>query len=258
MDKVLVVLTAVLRMLPELQTLDAALIKVFTVKQQAVAKAYTTYSVKASRTNLNTFMKAVTAWQATKLTGPKQATDEHILLLRGMLWGLKPALMEHGKVQASKKAEADAEFQHVLTNAAKIAGGLEAGRSWKADLTPDLSLQDVLDHAALEKPNGLLHGPGQQNSALKVEIEKASAQHKMECTKYSITELNQDLYKEAQRLIDLSQATVLESQLVRCFNKPLAEQTKGVEKYLLLYAHVAHGNILTQIWTNAQQIMKGR
>ncbi len=58
-------------------------------------------------------------------------------------------------------------------------------------------------------------------------------------------------------VVALSQATVLESQLIRSMKKPLDQQGKAVTKYMTLYAHVPRVQVITQIWDRAQQILHG-
>jgi hypothetical protein len=76
------------------------------------------------------------------------------------------------------------------------------------------------------------------------------------CTKWGISEPNKALLDECARWSDLSQATVLESQLCHCLKKDKALQAEAFETYLALYACVKKSCVHPLLWEAAQQGLK--
>ena len=67
-----------------------------------------------------------------------------------------------------------------------------------------------------------------------------------------------ELLKLSVELAPKSQATYLESQLCRAFKKEGEAAVKAaVVKYLGSYAHVPELHVLPQLWSKAQQVLKG-
>ncbi len=65
-----------------------------------------------------------------------------------------------------------------------------------------------------------------------------------------------ELVKMAEDLVELSQATAFESQLARCLRKVPQLQFEAIEKYIGLYAKVSSERVLSQLWLEAQMILK--
>ena len=57
----------------------------------------------------------------------------------------------------------------------------------------------------------------------------------------------------ADATIDLSQITLLESQLVRSLGKPKDAVGSSCDKYLKLYATVKPSDVHTRLWEEAQK-----
>jgi hypothetical protein len=256
--KLVVLLSGVCRHVPDVkQFICSDMVKSLTEKQIAVSTAYELYITKKGKSNLVVFNKAVLQFSAFRLKVPEQSivqTD----LLRQILIGLQPALLEHRDLQNSKAKASEEELKHVFEEASKVAGGLKNGVLWKAPILDTWSIEQVLDHAALEKPHGLLHGPGSRVSAVKTEIDVALNAYKVECTKWGIDKFDETLLAEATRLTLLSQVTSYESQLARSLMKPLNEQFDSISKYRGLYAHVPPREILPQLLKKSTEIFAGR
>ncbi len=255
-DTLITILDSVSRLVPtNSKIVDILLVRSLVVKQQMLAAAYELYEPRKTKSNAAKLNNAVLAYFGVRLKLDRQSS-EHKQFFKDCMEGIAPALSSHKALQEEKGKEAESELNQILNTADVSAGGLRDGTVWKAMVTAEMTLQQVLDLAS--EPNGLLLGPFKVVQGLKVHLSSAEMSYKAELSKWGITVYNEPLLAEVVRLSALSQACAFETQLARVFKKPLAEQPAGVVKYMGLYAGVPPADVLPQFWERAQQIVKGQ
>jgi hypothetical protein len=251
-----ILLDSVCRLLPgNTMNVDIALVRILVTKQQTLSAAFELFEPRKTKSNAVKLNTAVSGYLSVKLKVDKQST-EHKQLFRDCMEGITPAMKAHKLGQSEMKTEAEAELNHHLNNARGVAGGLRDGTSWKANVKPDMTVQQILDLCS--EPGQLLSGPFKQASGVKAQLLSAVMIYKGELSKWGITDYAEHLEQEATHLQNLSQCSAFETQLVRVFKKPLAEQTASVEKYLTLYAAVSPRDVCIQLWDHAQKLLKGQ
>jgi hypothetical protein len=82
-------------------------------------------------------------------------------------------MVDHVALQDTKHAEALTELKMHMNEAKPIAYGLRGSTSWKASITPEWSLQRVLEHAMTPK-TGLTAGPGLRVAGIKETLDEVS------------------------------------------------------------------------------------
>ena len=253
-DDVILLTDAISRQIPGSKVFDCQLVRNMATKCVAAATAFESYMAKKTKPNTLAFNKAVITFLHVNLKVDQQA-DCYLSLLRACLLGLAPVIMEHRAVQTEKHKDAEAELNHAVCEAQKIAGGLRLAVSWKSKITPVMTVADIIDIASADE--GLLSGPGSKIAQLKGDLAKSISAYKVECARYGVTDLKTNLIEVAEKLGELSQVTAFESQLCRCLKKPEVEQQASILKYLGLYAHVVFSDVQPLLYKRAQTVVKG-
>ena len=86
---------------------------------------------------------------------------------------------------------------------------------------------------------------------------QAIKSYKAELAKYGMVDkADEELLKAAQKVIDDSQLTTLESHLCRSLRKPEGERAGSCQKYLGLFAKVPPSTVQPQLMERAQSLRK--
>jgi hypothetical protein len=139
-------------------------------KSSGIVKTYEKFKMARSKANANAFNKAVLGFKDYKLPVPAQVPSA-VDMLRALMVGLTPAFKDHMAFQTEVLRDATTDLQGTVTEIGLIACGTRDGSSWKASITPEMSLKDILNMAGL--PKGLLSGPGPKVMMAQKSLEEA-------------------------------------------------------------------------------------